>query len=248
MADAPVRVALTGEEADVRFEVTNRGSAIEPSALGQIFDPLRRGALHRRTTATPTAASGSDCTSCAKCPGRTGARWVRVPSGERPFSRCVCLAAMRVRRGEWPTTGARSAAELGAAAYGGRMSGSRAPSSASLALARLGVADLSGLKFALAIALFRQGNVSLAENPGTMPMRNLSSMEPPKQEGSSSSHSPAFAPVPGFYRLWSAYGSAQKGLNYQTNPFRGLSPEAIPSAPCCGDWRGRRRRRCRCGR
>ena len=28
-------------------------------------------------------------------------------------------------------------------------------------LARLGVADISGLKFALAIALFRQGNVSL---------------------------------------------------------------------------------------
>jgi signal transduction histidine kinase len=43
VADAPVRVALTGEEANVRFEVTNRGPAIEPSALDQIFDPLRRG-------------------------------------------------------------------------------------------------------------------------------------------------------------------------------------------------------------
>lgn len=43
VAEAPVRVALTGEEADVRFEVTNAGPAIEPSALDQIFDPLRRG-------------------------------------------------------------------------------------------------------------------------------------------------------------------------------------------------------------
>ena len=42
-ADAPVRVALTGEEADVGFEVRNRGLAIEQSALDHIFDPLRRG-------------------------------------------------------------------------------------------------------------------------------------------------------------------------------------------------------------
>jgi signal transduction histidine kinase len=34
---------LTGAEADVRLEVTNRGPAIEPSALAQIFDPLKRG-------------------------------------------------------------------------------------------------------------------------------------------------------------------------------------------------------------
>ena len=36
-------MALTGEEDDVRFEVTNRGPAIERSALDQIFDPLKRG-------------------------------------------------------------------------------------------------------------------------------------------------------------------------------------------------------------
>jgi signal transduction histidine kinase len=46
-ADTPVRVALTGGEADVRFEVANRGPAIEPSALGQIFDPLKRGPTPR---------------------------------------------------------------------------------------------------------------------------------------------------------------------------------------------------------
>ena len=46
-ADAPVRVALTGEEADVRFEVANRGPAIEQSALDQIFDPLKRGPAER---------------------------------------------------------------------------------------------------------------------------------------------------------------------------------------------------------
>lgn len=41
--DTPVRVALRGEEADVRLEVTNSGPTIDPSALGQIFDPLKRG-------------------------------------------------------------------------------------------------------------------------------------------------------------------------------------------------------------
>jgi len=42
-SDTPVRVALRGEEADVRLEVTNSGATIDRSTLGQIFDPLRRG-------------------------------------------------------------------------------------------------------------------------------------------------------------------------------------------------------------
>jgi signal transduction histidine kinase len=41
--DSPVRVALRGREADVWLEVTNRGPNIDPSALGQMFDPLKRG-------------------------------------------------------------------------------------------------------------------------------------------------------------------------------------------------------------
>jgi signal transduction histidine kinase len=41
--DTPVRVALRGEEADVRLEVTNRGPTIDPSVLSQIFEPLKRG-------------------------------------------------------------------------------------------------------------------------------------------------------------------------------------------------------------
>lgn len=41
--DAPVRVVVTGKEADLRFEVRNAGPAIERSALDQIFDPLKRG-------------------------------------------------------------------------------------------------------------------------------------------------------------------------------------------------------------
>lgn len=41
--DAPVRVALRGEEADIRLEVTNSGPPIDPSALSDIFDPLKRG-------------------------------------------------------------------------------------------------------------------------------------------------------------------------------------------------------------
>jgi signal transduction histidine kinase len=41
--DTPVRVALRGEEADVRLEVTNSGPPIDPSSLSQLFDPLKRG-------------------------------------------------------------------------------------------------------------------------------------------------------------------------------------------------------------
>jgi signal transduction histidine kinase len=48
--DAPVRVVLTGEKADVRIEVVNRGPTIERSALGQIFDPLKRGPEQRHDT------------------------------------------------------------------------------------------------------------------------------------------------------------------------------------------------------
>lgn len=42
--DAPVRVALHGEEADIRLEVTNSGPPIDPSFFREIFDPLKRGA------------------------------------------------------------------------------------------------------------------------------------------------------------------------------------------------------------
>lgn len=41
--DTPIRVVLTGEEDDVRLEVTNSGPTLERSALDQIFDPLKRG-------------------------------------------------------------------------------------------------------------------------------------------------------------------------------------------------------------
>jgi hypothetical protein len=39
----PTRVALRGDEAEVRLEVTNSGPGIDPSALCQLFDPLKRG-------------------------------------------------------------------------------------------------------------------------------------------------------------------------------------------------------------
>jgi hypothetical protein len=41
--DAPVKVAVTGEEAAIRLEVKNAGPAIERSTLDQVFDPLKRG-------------------------------------------------------------------------------------------------------------------------------------------------------------------------------------------------------------
>jgi signal transduction histidine kinase len=45
--DTPVRVALRGEEAEIRLEVTNSGPPIDPSALSEIFDPLKRGVAPR---------------------------------------------------------------------------------------------------------------------------------------------------------------------------------------------------------
>ncbi len=39
----PVRVALRGADTDIRLEVTNRGPPIDPSAMSEIFDPLKRG-------------------------------------------------------------------------------------------------------------------------------------------------------------------------------------------------------------
>jgi signal transduction histidine kinase len=45
--DAPVRVVVTGKEADVRIEVVNSGPTIERSDLDQILDPLKRGSAQR---------------------------------------------------------------------------------------------------------------------------------------------------------------------------------------------------------
>lgn len=42
--DTPVRVALRGEDAEIRVEVTNSGASIDASALSEIFDPVKRGA------------------------------------------------------------------------------------------------------------------------------------------------------------------------------------------------------------
>jgi signal transduction histidine kinase len=44
--NAPVRVILTGQGSDVRFDVTNAngGDAIDSSTLEELFDPLKRGA------------------------------------------------------------------------------------------------------------------------------------------------------------------------------------------------------------
>ena len=41
--DVPVRVALTGDDTEVRFEVKNAGAAMDPALLPRIFDPLQRG-------------------------------------------------------------------------------------------------------------------------------------------------------------------------------------------------------------
>jgi hypothetical protein len=46
-ADAPIRIVLIGEKADVRMEVTNLGLAIGEGVLATMFDPLTRGAGHQ---------------------------------------------------------------------------------------------------------------------------------------------------------------------------------------------------------
>jgi signal transduction histidine kinase len=40
--DTPVRLALRGDETEVRLKVTNNGPAIDQSVLARIFDPLER--------------------------------------------------------------------------------------------------------------------------------------------------------------------------------------------------------------
>lgn len=45
-SDEPVQVLITGDETEARFEVRNRGAAIEPAVLDQLFSPLKRGPEH----------------------------------------------------------------------------------------------------------------------------------------------------------------------------------------------------------
>ena len=47
--EAPVQVAVTGDETEVRFDVRNSGAAIEPAVLEQLFAPLKRGPEHENS-------------------------------------------------------------------------------------------------------------------------------------------------------------------------------------------------------
>jgi signal transduction histidine kinase len=47
--DTAVRVAVTGDQDKVRFDVTNIGPAFEQSTLDRIFDPLKRGVVEDHT-------------------------------------------------------------------------------------------------------------------------------------------------------------------------------------------------------
>lgn len=44
--DTRVRVALRGDDDEVRLEVTNHGASLEPSAISEMFRPLRRGSAN----------------------------------------------------------------------------------------------------------------------------------------------------------------------------------------------------------
>jgi len=56
--DTPVRVTMTGGEAEIRLEVTNGGAAIERSVLDRIFDPLQRGPNHLDSNAESSLGLG----------------------------------------------------------------------------------------------------------------------------------------------------------------------------------------------
>jgi len=47
-ADAPIRIFVIGETADVRVEVRNSGPALDEGALESMFNPLKRGAEDQR--------------------------------------------------------------------------------------------------------------------------------------------------------------------------------------------------------
>lgn len=55
--DTPVRVTLSGDEAEVRFEVGNSGPVIEPSALQWIVEPLKRG-VHKENRSESDSSLG----------------------------------------------------------------------------------------------------------------------------------------------------------------------------------------------
>jgi hypothetical protein len=49
---APVQIAVTGDETDVRFDVRNSGPGIDPAMLEQLFAPLKRGPEHENSWAS----------------------------------------------------------------------------------------------------------------------------------------------------------------------------------------------------
>ncbi|AUT65636.1 sensor histidine kinase [Paraburkholderia terrae] len=57
-SDAPVRVTVTDEGAEVLLEVRNAGAAIERSTLDLIFNPLQRGPNHQGTDADSSLGLG----------------------------------------------------------------------------------------------------------------------------------------------------------------------------------------------
>jgi signal transduction histidine kinase len=87
----PVRVVLTGEEADVRIEVVNSGPAIQQSALNEIFDPLTRGPAQRHDTDNGLGLGLYIVREIARAHG--GEVVVRSDKAE-PFSLCAYPAAM----------------------------------------------------------------------------------------------------------------------------------------------------------
>ncbi len=48
--DRPVRIAVAGEKADVRIQISNSGPAIAGETLVELFDPLRRGTASKRSS------------------------------------------------------------------------------------------------------------------------------------------------------------------------------------------------------
>jgi len=87
----PVQVAVQGDAAAVRIEVTNSGPAIDAKTLAELFDPLKRGTAHERHPGMGLGlyivreiAEGHGGTAEARSSAGETAFTVRLPRGSAP--------------------------------------------------------------------------------------------------------------------------------------------------------------------
>lgn len=86
VSQTPVRVALFGEDAEIRLEVTNIGPPIDAAALNQIFDPLKRGSAQRDNQDARSGLGLGLFIVCEITKAHGGQIEVRCQAGETTFA------------------------------------------------------------------------------------------------------------------------------------------------------------------